>query len=95
MQFLNNNKIFQESISGEFARYLLTSYKLLIANFSSFLTNIGCTFEIAIKGTINFYDNDEANRCIFYSHLLLVEPKFEIYIEAKSNHLNFKSKRRK
>ena len=53
---------------------VLTIYKLLIPNFSSFLTNIGCTFKIAIKSTIKFYDNDEANRCIFYSHLLWSSP---------------------
>ena len=61
---------------------------MLIANFSSFLTNIRCTFKIAIKGTINFYDNDEANRCIFYSHLLWSSPNFRF--TSKQNHTDLK-----
>ena len=61
---------------------------MLIANFSSFLTNIRCTFKIAIKGTINFYDNDEANRCIFYSHLLWSSPNLRF--TSKQNHTDLK-----
>ena len=63
---------------------------MLIANFSSFLTNIRCTFKIAIKGTINFYDNDEANRCIFYSHLLWSSPNLRF--TSKQNHTDLKVK---